>query len=172
MSKVCGFDVTVAAKLPAERTVPSSVFWIPALNVGFAFGKSSKCGPLFCAPCQCVVSTESIPSETASMSWVDSALGIYATHLTYHCQRWSVKRVSSRPDLHGRTQQTKLLAILRLRNRIDLFCVLKPLAFRHQPHAWTNISYSPSIKLWDPPSRNFIFLVEMSQAKIIELYCR
>lgn len=82
MSKACGLLLTVAARLPAENVVPESVELIEASTVGFSSGKRSKCGPLLAAPCQCVVSTDKIPSETASISYISSE--IWTISLTEH----------------------------------------------------------------------------------------
>ena len=54
--------------LPAESTVADSDLSTDALIVGLPSGNKSKVGPLRAAPDQCVVSTETIPSETASRS--------------------------------------------------------------------------------------------------------
>lgn len=76
MSKVWGVEVTVALRGPEERVV--SPFSVVVMEVsGFsgreAEGKRSKCGPLFRAPCQWVVSIERMPGETASISyWIVS----------------------------------------------------------------------------------------------------
>ena len=58
----------VAATLPAEIVVPVSDELIEASTDGFPPGNKSKCGPFLAAPCQWVVSTDMIPSETASIS--------------------------------------------------------------------------------------------------------
>jgi len=55
--------------LPAESVVPVLEEVTDASTDGFSPENRSKCGPFLTAPCQCVVSTDKMPLETASMSY-------------------------------------------------------------------------------------------------------
>lgn len=69
--------VMVAETLPELRVVLSSAAVVMKGHEGregLPWGKREKCGPLFRAPCQCVVLREMMPSLTASMSWMSVSL--------------------------------------------------------------------------------------------------